>query len=73
MESENLYRICPGCDFFCNSKEEDKFCSICGSELIESCPHCEGTISNPFAKYCKYCGKALPGRMQESKTKEWTL
>jgi predicted amidophosphoribosyltransferase len=50
------YKICPECSFFCRIEEKDRFCSICGAELAEKCPHCGEKIDNPYAEYCKYCG-----------------
>ncbi len=57
------FKLCPKCNFFCGSEEADKFCSICGSELITKCPNCNNPISNSYAKYCKHCGKAYPGKV----------
>ncbi len=70
-ELEQLYRICPSCSFFCNKLEEDKFCSLCGSELIEECPTCKNSISNPYANYCKYCGESYPGRSSKGNSEGW--
>ncbi|NOX17216.1 MAG: hypothetical protein GXO87_02920 [Chlorobi bacterium] len=68
MKSEHKYRICPGCDFFCNVKEKYKFCPRCGILLIEKCPSCGERgepIDNPFSKYCGACG--TPYRNEKSK------
>jgi len=62
VKIEYKYKLCPVCSFFCNINEQDKFCSFCGSQLIEACPECGEAIANPYAKFCKYCGKNYPGR-----------
>ncbi len=56
------YKICPECSFFCNETEKDNYCSYCGAKLILACPNCNKPIENPYAKFCKYCGKNYPGR-----------
>ncbi len=60
------YKICPVCSFFCNVKEAGNYCSFCGSKLIDKCPKCGEPISNPYAKFCKYCGEHYPGRTSET-------
>ncbi len=65
MDIEQSYKICPKCSsFFCGINEPDKYCSICGEELIEACLKCGQPITNPYAKFCKYCGEAYPGRIK---------
>ncbi len=70
MKTEHTFKICPSCEYFCNSLEPDKYCSICGAELISKCPNCGGEISNPYANFCKYCGKLYPGRTKEEHNKK---
>ena len=64
IKIEQVYKLCPKCTFFCHKSEHDKFCSLCGTQLIESCPSCHAPISNPYAKYCKQCGSEYPGRIR---------
>lgn len=66
----HAYKLCPKCSFFCHLSEADKFCSLCGAELIEKCPTCLELISNPYAKYCKKCGVAYPGKVLPQKHKQ---
>ncbi|PJA97190.1 MAG: hypothetical protein CO129_02495 [Ignavibacteriales bacterium CG_4_9_14_3_um_filter_34_10] len=61
------FRICPNCDYFCNTKEEDLFCPDCGSNLLDKCPNCGKEINYPYAKFCKHCGKPYPGRIDKNK------
>ncbi len=51
------FRICPNCNYFCNTNELDEFCSLCGTKLLSSCKFCQTEISNPYAKFCRKCGK----------------
>jgi len=68
MNTEQDYKICPKCSsFFCGIDEPDKYCSICGAELIDKCLDCGKPITNPYAKFCKYCGKEYPGRIKNNK------
>ncbi|TNE73028.1 zinc-ribbon domain-containing protein [bacterium] len=53
---KKTYKLCPACSNFCRSDEADKFCNVCGSELIEACQHCGTEIDMPYARYCKHCG-----------------
>lgn len=59
------YRICPDCDYFCNILEKDKYCSLCGSLLIDKCKKCGCEISNPYAHYCKCCGEAYKKKVHK--------
>lgn len=61
------YKLCPGCNFFCHISEKDQFCSLCGKKLVDRCPECSEWINNPYAKYCKRCGSAYPGKTKKSK------
>ena len=70
-ETVHTFKLCPTCSFFCNTNEPDTFCSSCGSELIGGCPKCGKEIINPYAKYCKYCGSAYPGRTLNPDQKEF--
>jgi len=67
VELKQTYKLCPNCSFFCHILEKDKYCSLCGSKLIENCPTCLENISNPYAKYCKQCGTAYPGKIKTNK------
>ncbi|GAB4126989.1 MAG: hypothetical protein Fur0015_00590 [Ignavibacteriales bacterium] len=66
-DTSHLFKLCPSCDYFCSTKEEDNFCPNCGEKLFDRCPNCQKEINYPYAKHCKKCGKVLPGR--EDKTK----
>lgn len=59
--SKSLYKICPNCSFFCRIEEQDNYCLLCGSALIDKCPNCDTAIGYPYARYCKHCGIELPG------------
>ncbi|MDA3871050.1 MAG: zinc ribbon domain-containing protein [Candidatus Marinimicrobia bacterium] len=65
MTKNNIYKICPNCDFFSNIEEDGSFCPQCGKELIHKCPQCGEDITNPYAKFCKHCGEPYPGRKIE--------
>ncbi|HRI45524.1 MAG: zinc ribbon domain-containing protein [Ignavibacteriaceae bacterium] len=67
-ELKHTFKICPSCSFFCSTNEPDHYCSLCGSELIKECPSCQKEIVNPYAKFCKYCGKNYPGKVTKEKT-----
>ncbi|RJP60814.1 MAG: hypothetical protein C4543_04360 [Ignavibacteriales bacterium] len=62
---DHSYKICPSCSFFCSTKEVDKYCSFCGSELIDKCPECGEVILNAYAKFCKFCGTNYPSRNED--------
>lgn len=67
MEKEkniHTFKICKRCDFFAGIEENARFCPNCGSELISECPSCNGSIDNPYAKFCKLCGAEYPGRQK---------
>jgi hypothetical protein len=57
------YKLCTKCNFFCGIFEADIYCSVCGAQLIDKCPTCSNKITNPYAKFCKYCGMAYPGKI----------
>ncbi len=65
-EETDFYKLCPQCDFFCHSREDDKYCSLCGTALMETCRSCGEKIGNPYAKFCRFCGTPLrPGTKQD--------
>lgn len=63
-----FYKICPQCNYFCREEEKDEYCSICGNELITKCQVCGEEIDNPYAEYCKKCGKKYRTEKQDNKT-----
>lgn len=58
--NKHTFKVCSKCAFFVNTKEPYKFCSLCGNVLIENCLFCGKDIINPYAKFCKHCGKNFP-------------
>ncbi|MCK9559287.1 MAG: zinc ribbon domain-containing protein [Candidatus Marinimicrobia bacterium] len=60
--TENTYKICPNCDYFCHANESDIYCPLCGEKLLDACPHCKARIILPYASFCKICGKRYPGK-----------
>jgi len=59
MNTKNVlerYRLCPKCGNFSNLEEEHLYCILCGTKLIDRCPHCEAPITNPTARFCYRCG-----------------
>lgn len=69
LSNNYTFRLCPVCEYFCNTEEPDKYCSICGAELIDTCPECGKPITNPYAHFCKFCGKSYPNRNKKSNNK----
>ncbi|NCS89032.1 MAG: hypothetical protein GW789_09870 [Ignavibacteria bacterium] len=67
VKFDRAYKLCPKCNFFCHLSEHDQYCSLCGTQLIDKCPACSASISNPYAKFCKECGTAYPGKIQINK------
>lgn len=65
--NENSYKLCPSCNYFCNTKELDQYCPLCGEKLYEECPECKNSIYYPYAVYCKFCGSKYPGRSDKKK------
>lgn len=59
------YKLCPRCSFFCGESESDKYCSLCGTFLIIECPGCHTKFDNPYAKFCKQCGKMTRPELKE--------
>jgi len=39
--------------------ENTNFCELCGTELENSCPHCEVPLKNRNQKFCHGCGREL--------------
>ncbi|HHM24129.1 MAG TPA: hypothetical protein ENJ23_03730 [Bacteroidetes bacterium] len=57
--SQEAYKICPTCNFFCLAEEDKHYCPLCGQKLIAECPNCSAPISFPYSKYCEKCGARL--------------
>lgn len=54
-----FYKICTKCNYFTRVEAPDDFCPNCGTKLISECRNCSEKIDNPYANYCKKCGKQL--------------
>ncbi len=67
MYTKTMFKICPGCDYFCLSDEKNEYCPFCGDKLIDKCPVCGEPITTPYAKYCAKCGSLYPGREEKMK------
>lgn len=63
------YKLCPQCNFFCGESESDKYCSLCGTMLINECSNCQTKFDNPYAKFCKQCGKSTRPYLKEQNEK----
>ncbi len=50
------YRLCPSCGNFCQLKEPQIHCIICGGEMMQGCSYCNEPIIYPTAKHCHKCG-----------------
>lgn len=59
------YKLCPQCSFFSSTLEEGDYCPLCGATLISTCVQCKKPIDNPYVRFCRFCGKAYPGRDKE--------
>lgn len=59
----HVFKICPGCNYFCTKEESHVFCPYCGEKLIDSCPVCGEPITAPHANFCTKCGSLYPGRI----------
>jgi len=57
-----IYKICPGCNYFCSTEEDNNYCPYCGEELMAKCQKCGEDITTPYASFCSKCGTAYPGR-----------
>jgi len=53
------YKLCPDCKNFMPFEIQDKFCYLCGKEMLESCPACNEPIIYPTSTYCPVCGALL--------------
>lgn len=62
-----FYKICTQCNYYCRIEEKDEYCSLCGARLIEKCDKCGETVDNPYAEYCKSCGKKYRNDSNENK------
>lgn len=47
-------KICPNCNYF--DEDGQKYCPLCGCDLIAKCPKCSLPINNPLSHYCAACG-----------------
>jgi predicted amidophosphoribosyltransferase len=56
---KSVYKICPDCGNFILYSNKEKFCSVCGKELICKCPNCLEPIIYPVSKFCPVCGTKL--------------
>jgi hypothetical protein len=57
MEETVVLNVCLSCDYYGVSTE--KFCPLCGSQLVHCCEACGERLANPFARFCVQCGRAL--------------
>ncbi len=55
-ENTNRYRLCPKCGNFSHIQEEQYYCILCGTKLIEHCSQCGTAILHPQGRYCHHCG-----------------
>jgi predicted amidophosphoribosyltransferase len=53
------YKLCPGCKNFMPFEIQDKYCYLCGEEMLEVCPACKEPIIYPTSTYCPVCGALL--------------
>ena len=47
--------------------ENTNFCELCGTELENSCPHCEVPLKNRNQKFCHGCGRELTKPPEQEK------
>jgi hypothetical protein len=50
------YRLCPRCQRAVPTTSSERYCINDGSWLLERCPLCSTTITNPYARFCAACG-----------------
>ncbi|MBI3580006.1 MAG: zinc ribbon domain-containing protein [Ignavibacteriales bacterium] len=55
-DNNNRYRLCPKCGNFSHVAEEQFFCILCGTKLIEACNQCGKPILHPQGRFCHHCG-----------------
>ncbi len=55
------YRLCPRCFRAVSANSSEHYCINDGTWLLERCPVCEATITNPYARYCATCGFEFAG------------
>lgn len=58
----NLYRLCPKCGNFSHVLEEQNYCILCGTKLIDACVQCGKPILHPQGKFCYHCGASYRTR-----------
>jgi NAD-dependent SIR2 family protein deacetylase len=55
------YRLCPRCQRAVPTNSSERYCINDGSWLLERCPLCSTTITNPYARFCAACGLEFAG------------
>jgi hypothetical protein len=50
------YRLCPRCFRAVPASSSERYCINDGRWLLECCPLCNTSITNPYARYCATCG-----------------
>ncbi len=65
--TEIFYKICPNCNYFCRTVEDNKFCPECGTRLLEHCPQCGSSIDFPYIRFCGKCGARLRNNGEDLK------
>jgi hypothetical protein len=53
------------CRNFLPYKEQDNYCYLCGTEMIEECPSCKEPIIYPTSAFCPVCGTILIKNLKE--------
>lgn len=66
--TKERYKLCTNCKNFMPYEEQDKFCYLCGTEMIEECPACKEPIIYPTSTYCPVCGVILIKNNHKSKS-----
>jgi hypothetical protein len=60
------YRLCPGCFRAVPASSSERYCINDGMWLLEGCPLCNTSITNPYARYCATCGLEFASINQET-------
>ena len=50
------YRLCPRCERAVPANTEERYCINDGTWMLEHCPLCQASITNPYARFCAACG-----------------
>ncbi|HDI83241.1 MAG TPA: hypothetical protein ENF18_05570 [candidate division WOR-3 bacterium] len=69
MNHMKRYALCPVCNFFVPAESEEQFCPICGAKLIRECLHCGKPITNPYDRFCPFCGEPYRKKHSRGKSK----